>query len=68
MKKYEYKDMVGDVVDVDTACRKVKAVWSRMGNIDLDSDIIMPGAFTKTIAECGPMGKNQIWSLILSIL
>ena len=49
MKKYEYKDMVGDVVDVDTACRKVKAVWSRMGNIDLDSDIIMPGAFTKTI-------------------
>ena len=64
MKKYEYKDMVGDVVDVDTACRKVKAVWSRMGNVDLDSDIIMPGAFTKTIAECGPMGKNQIWSLI----
>jgi HK97 family phage prohead protease len=64
MRKYEYKDMVGEVVDVDESCRKVKAVWSRMGNIDLDSDIIMSGAFTKTIAECGPMGKNQIWSLI----
>lgn len=64
MKKYEHKDMVGDVVDVDTTGRKVKAVWSRMGNLDLDNDIIMPGAFTKTISECGPMGKNQIWSLI----
>jgi HK97 family phage prohead protease len=64
MRQYEYKDMTGMVADVDTQARKVKAVWSRMGNVDLDGDIIMQGAFTKTIAECGPMGKNQIWSLI----
>lgn len=64
MRQYEYKDMTGMVADVDTTGRKVKAVWSRMSNVDLDGDIIMPGAFTKTIAECGPSGKNQIWSLI----
>lgn len=64
MRQYEYKDMTGMVADVDTQARKVKAVWSRMNNVDLDSDIILPGAFTKTIAECGPRGKNQIWSLI----
>ena len=64
MRQYEYKDMTGTVADVDTQARKVKAVWSRMSNVDLDGDIIMPGAFTKTIAECGPRGKNQIWSLI----
>lgn len=64
MRQYEYKDMTGTIADVDTQARKVKAVWSRMSNVDLDGDIIMPGAFTKTIAECGPSGKNQIWSLI----
>jgi HK97 family phage prohead protease len=64
MRQYEYKDMTGTVADVDTQARKVKAVRSRMSNVDLDGDIIMPGAFTKTIAECGPRGKNQIWSLI----
>jgi len=64
MRQFEYKDMIGSIADVDTEARKVKAVWSRMNNVDLDSDIILPGSFDKTIAECGPRGKNQIWSLI----
>lgn len=64
MRQFECKDMVGEISDVDMTARKVKAVWSRMNNVDLDMDIIMPGAFDKTIAECGPNGKNQIWSLI----
>jgi HK97 family phage prohead protease len=52
------------VEDVDKESRKVKAVWARMNNIDLDNDIISPAAFTKTINERGPQGKNLIWSLV----
>ncbi len=52
------------VLDVDTEKRTVKAVWSSMGNVDLDNDVIELGAFSKTIAERGPSGKNMIWSLI----
>lgn len=63
MRKYEVKAMSGEVADVDTTARKVKAVWSRMGNLDRDSDIIVPGAFAKTISECGPLGTNDIWTL-----
>jgi HK97 family phage prohead protease len=51
-------------MDVDTEQRRVKAVWARCGNIDLDNDIIVPEAFTKTLAERGPSGKNLIWSLV----
>jgi HK97 family phage prohead protease len=35
-----------------------------MSNVDLDNDIISPAAFTKTINERGPQGKNLIWSLV----
>ena len=52
------------VEDVDKESRKVKAVWARMSNVDLDNDIISPAAFTKTINERGPQGKNLIWSLV----
>jgi HK97 family phage prohead protease len=51
-------------MDVDREKRTVKCVWSRLGNTDLDSDIIVASAFTKTIAERGPMGKKLIWSLV----
>lgn len=71
MKKYQFKDIIAEkqdstysVMDVDTAQRRVKTVWARCGNVDLDNDIIVPEAFTKTIRERGPMGKNLIWSLV----
>lgn len=61
----QYKDLTDDsVMDVDMMKKTVKAVWSRMYNTDLDRDIIVPEAYTKTIAECGPAGKNMIWSLV----
>jgi len=62
----QYKDLTDDdsVMDVDMVKKTVKAVWSRMYNTDLDRDIIVPEAYTKTIAECGPTGKNMIWSLV----
>lgn len=62
MKQYQVKDIMGEVEDIGN--RKVKAVWARMGNVDLDNDIIVPTAFTKTINERGPKGKNLIWSLV----
>ena len=59
------KDDYGyNIMDVDSEQRRVKAVWARCGNIDLDNDIIVPEAFTKTLAERGPTGKNLIWSLV----
>jgi HK97 family phage prohead protease len=71
MKTYSSKDTIVEkqdigyeVMDVDTETRRVKAVWARTGNIDLDNDIIVPEAFTKTLKERGPAGKNLIWSLV----
>ena len=58
MKQYQCKQVKNDVEDVDVESRKVKAVWARTSNVDLDSDIILPTAFTKTISERGPKGKN----------
>lgn len=60
----EKQDLGYNIMDVDSEQRRVKAVWARCGNIDLDNDIIVPEAFTKTLAERGPSGKNLIWSLV----
>ena len=64
MKKFQSKDIANGIMDVDTTTRRVKAVWSRMNNVDLDNDIIVPEAFTKTLTERGPAGKNLVWSLV----
>ena len=60
----EKQDIGYNIMDVDNEQRRVKAVWAMCGNIDLDNDIIVPEAFTKTLAERGPSGKNLIWSLV----
>ena len=64
MKQFQSKDISNGIMDVDTSTRRVKAVWSRMNNIDLDGDIIVPEAFTKTLMERGPAGKNLIYALV----
>jgi len=64
MKQFQAKDITDGIMDVDTSTRRVKAVWSRMNNIDLDNDIIVPEAFSKTLMERGPAGKNLVWSLV----
>lgn len=64
MKQFQSKDIANGIMDVDTTTRRVKAVWSRMNNVDLDNDIIVPEAFTKTLTERGPAGKNLVWSLV----
>lgn len=63
-KNYTLKSIDGAILDVAPETRTVKACWSRIGNLDLDNDIIVASAFTKTIAERGPLGKNLVWSLI----
>ena len=64
MSKIENKSYNDMILDIEPETRTVKACWSRIGNVDLDNDIIVAEAFTKTIKERGPAGKNMIWSLV----
>jgi HK97 family phage prohead protease len=64
MSKIENKSYDDMILDIEPESRTVKACWSRIGNVDLDNDIIVAEAFTKTIKERGPKGKNMIWSLV----
>ena len=43
--------------------KMVKVVFSKMGVKDFDNDIILQGAYTKTIQENGPQGKKLIYHL-----
>ena len=53
----------GEIKDVSIEQRTVTGYAAKFGNIDLVGDMIMPGAFSKTIQERGPQGKNEIWFL-----
>jgi hypothetical protein len=59
---YEYKAVTSPsmITDVDPAKKTVTGYASIFGNKDLDDDIILPGAFSKSIAENGPQGNNSI--------
>lgn len=59
----QYKSLTGETADVDKSSRTVVVYFSKFGNKDLDGDIILPGSFTKTIAERGPKGTNEIFHL-----
>lgn len=48
------------VTDVDTKSRTVEGYFSIFGNIDSDGDMIMPGAYTKTLKENGPRIKHLL--------
>lgn len=63
MKQYETKDIATVALDVDTTANRVKVAISKMGNLDLDGDIIDPKAYNRTIKERGPKGANLIWHL-----
>lgn len=62
MRNLQYKSL-GEITDVDIEKRIITGYASKFGNIDLVGDMIMPGAFTKTVNERGPQGKNEIWFL-----
>ena len=60
---YTYKSVTNSVLDVDDKSRRVKVAISEMGSVDTDNDIIDHNAYTKTITERGPAGKNKIYHL-----
>ena len=64
MSKWQTKDFSSPIMDADVQKRTVKAAIAVFGNVDLDGDIIVPEAVTKTIKEQGPMGKKLIWHLV----
>lgn len=62
MRDYKIKSD-GSVQDVDVKKRIVTGYASKFGNIDLHGDMMMPGAFKKTLKERGVQGNNSIWFL-----
>lgn len=55
-----YKSLASTVADVSLKDGVVTHDWSAFGNRDSDGDIIVKGAYAKTIAERGPAGANRI--------
>jgi HK97 family phage prohead protease len=54
----------GIIEDVDDVKGIVTGYFSAFNNIDSDGDVIVSGAYKKTVAENGPMGKNRIMHLL----
>lgn len=59
----QYKGFIGGVKDVDVKNRIVTGYLSAFGNKDFDGDIVVKGAFARTIKARGPEGKNEIFFL-----
>lgn len=57
---YTYKSYDLEIKDVDQKSRIVKGYFSSFGNVDSQGDMIMPGAFKRSIQDWGPNGKNRI--------
>lgn len=60
MNFYQKRTCKAEIQDVDTTKRTVSGYFSKFGNVDSDNDIIVSGAFARTIRENGPDGKNRI--------
>jgi HK97 family phage prohead protease len=54
----------GIIEDIDEVKGLVTGYFSAFNNIDSDGDVIVSGAYKKTVAENGPMGKNRIMHLL----
>lgn len=56
---YSIKSINADVKDLDVKQGIVTGYFSAFGNVDSDGDMIVPGAFTKTLKENGPSSQKQ---------
>jgi len=56
----QYKSFDAEVTDIDLKSRVVTGYFSKFGNVDSDGDVIVKGAYAKTIQESGYLGKNRI--------
>ena len=61
---YNYKSFDLQVKDVDSKSGIVTGYFSAFGMMDSDGDIIMPGAFKRSIQDWGPEGKGRIKHLL----
>lgn len=59
-KQFAYKALEMSVKDVDTKSGIVTGYYAAFDNIDSYGDMIIKGAFKKTIIERGPEGTKQI--------
>ena len=57
---YKCKNFDLEVKDIDKKSRIVTGYFSTFGNLDSDGDIMMPGAFKRSIQDWGPDGKGRI--------
>lgn len=61
---YKYKQNLLEVKDVDAKQGIVSGYFSAFGNVDSDGDIMMPGAFQRSIQDWGPEAKGRIKHLM----
>jgi uncharacterized protein len=61
---YNYKSFDLEVKDVDAKEGIVTGYFSAFGNVDSDGDIMMPGAFKRSIQDWGVEGKQRIKHLL----
>ena len=59
MNLFQTKNIDLSVKDVDTAGRRVKIMLSKFNNIDSDGDVIIKGAFAKSIMERGSESQSN---------
>ena len=50
--------LIAALKDADTKKGIVMGYLASFGNLDADNDIIMPGAFTKSLSEMGPASSK----------
>lgn len=60
MKGFSTKSIKAQLSDIDENSRIIKGYLSVFGNKDSEGEVVISGAFTKTIAERGPGGSNRI--------
>lgn len=58
-----YKGIPAKIKDMDRKTGVVTGYFAQFGDVDSDMDMIVPGAFAKSIMENGPDGKNRIMHL-----
>jgi len=61
---YSYKSLDMEVKDVDVKQGIVSGYFSAFGMVDSDGDMMMPGAFKRSIQDWGPEGKGRIKHLL----
>lgn len=57
----QYKSIAQQATDIDEKSNTVVVYYAAFNNVDNGGDIIIPTAFTKTIQERGPQGKDLIY-------